>query len=162
METTEVLIPKLTPMLTLKAVLAEPIEIGLTVEGQRRIIPILGGTFEGSYRNIALSGKVEPAGAADWQLIRPDSITQAEATYALRTDDNVLLQVSNFGLRHGPDEVLAKLFTGEEVDPTEYYFRSNPRIKAPEGKYAWLNGLILVASGARYKDSIKLWFFAVE
>ena len=65
-------------------------------------------------------------------------------------------------LRHGPDAVMKRLVAGESVDPAEYYFRTNPRFKAPEGAYEWLNRKIFIASGARYSDSIKLWFFAVN
>jgi len=33
---------------------------------------------------------------------------------------------------------------------------------AAEGKYAWLNRSIFVASGARHANSIKLWLFEVR
>ena len=138
--------------------LAAPLQIGATFEGQRRIIPILGGSFEGP----RIKGTFVGAGAADWQYTRGDGVTQAEATYALETDDGVIIQVQNYGLRHGPDAVIARLAAGEDVDPADYYFRTNPRFKAPDGKYAWLNKSIFVASGARYADSIRLWFFEVR
>jgi hypothetical protein len=46
--------------------------------------------------------------AADWQLTRPDGVTVADAIYALETDDGVIIQIRNRGLRHGPPEVMAR------------------------------------------------------
>lgn len=149
--------PELEFAFCAEASLAEPVNIGDTYEGHRRIIPILDGFFEGP----SIKGTFLSAGAADWQYTRGDGVTQAEATYALQTDDGVIIQVENYGLRHGPDEVIKRLAAGEDVDPADYYFRTNPRFKAPMGKYAWLNESIFVASGARYQSSIKLWFFKV-
>jgi hypothetical protein len=150
--------PQLEFVFAAEAKLGSPIQIGATYEGPRRIIPILEGYFEGP----AIKGTFIPAGAADWQYVRADGVTQAEATYAIQTDDGVVIQVQNYGLRHGQDAVMQRLAAGEDVDPADYYFRTNPRFKAPEGKYSWLNSNIFVASGGRYKNSIKLWFFAVR
>ena len=152
------IIPQLEFVFAAEARLAPALHIGATYEGHRRIIPILDGHFEGPH----MRGTFVPAGASDWQYTREDGVTQAEATYAIQTDDNVLVQIQNYGLRHGPAEVMQKLARGEEVDPAEYYFRTNPRFKAPAGKYEWLNKSIFVGTGARYADSIKLWFFAVR
>ena len=149
--------PELELLLTAEGQLGDPIPVGDTWEGSRRIIPILEGRFKGPH----LEGKFVETGAADWQFTRKDGVTQAEATYALCTDDGVIIQIDNFGLRHGSKETMARLTAGEDVDPAEYYFRTNPRFKAPEGKYEWLNRYIFIASGARYKNSIKLWFYRV-
>lgn len=150
--------PQLEFVFAAEGKLAAPMQIGATYEGHRRIIPILDGTFEGP----RLKGSFVSVGAADWQYTRNDGVTQAEATYAIQTHDGVIIQVQNYGLRHGPDAVMKRLVAGEDVAPTEYYFRMNPRFKAPEGKYDWLNKSIFVASGARYANAIKLWFFEVR
>jgi hypothetical protein len=150
--------PQLEFVFSAEGKLAAPLQIGATYEGQRRIIPILDGSFEGP----RIKGTFVSIGAADWQHTRSDGVTQAEATYAIQTHDGVVIQVQNHGLRHGPAEVMKRLAAGEEVDPAAYYFRTNPRFKAPEGKYDWLNKSIFVASGARYANAIKLWFFEVR
>lgn len=152
------IIPQLEFVFAAEGRLAAPVQIGPTYEGQRRIIPILDGHFEGPH----IKGTFVSIGAADWQYTRGDGVTQAEATYAIQTDDGVVIQVQNYGLRHGPAEVMQRLAEGEEVDPSAYYFRTNPRFKAPDGKYDWLNKSIFVASGARAANGIKLWFFAVK
>ena len=149
--------PELEFVFEARGKLGAPIQLGETCDGARRIIPILEGTFSGP----RIRGSIITAGAADWQVTRRDNVTQAEATYALRTDDGVVIQVQNFGLRHGPDAVMRRLAAGEQVDPQEYYFRANPRFKAPAGAYEWLNKSIFVCSGARYPNDIQLWFYRV-
>lgn len=137
--------------------LADPIQFGETFEGPRRMIAILNGTFEGP----DIRGTIISTAAADWQYTRADGVTQAEATYAIKTDDDVIIQVENYGLRFGPEAVMKRLAEGEDVDPGEYYFRTNPRFKAPAGKYDWLNKGIFIGAGARFANSIRLWFFKV-
>jgi len=137
--------------------LEAPREIGQTYDGARRIIPILAG---GSVKGPLISGRLM-GNAADWQLTRPDGVTVADAIYAIETDDGVLIQIRNKGLRHGPPEVMDRLRRGEEVDPAEYYFRTVPEFIAPTGRYDWLNRSIFVCSGARYASSIKLWVWRV-
>jgi len=137
--------------------LGTPIPIGDTAEGSRRIIPIFeGGRVEGPKIKGALLGN-----AADWQLTRNDGVTVADAIYALKTDDDVVIQIRNTGLRHGPTEVTERLAAGEEVDPAEYYFRTVPQFIAPDGKYDWMNKSIFICSGARSTAGIKLWVWRV-
>ncbi len=137
--------------------LEEPRQIGETYDGTRRIIPILAG---GYVKGPRISGKLMGS-SADWQLTRHDGVTVADAMYAIETDDGELIQIRNKGLRHGPVEVMRRLVAGEEVDPSEYYFRTVPEFIAPDGKYDWLNKSIFICSGARFANSIKLWVWRV-
>ncbi len=148
--------PELDFVFGLKARLGDMVVVGETPEGLRRMIPIVDGTFSGP----SLHGTV-PGGGADWQFVRSDGVTVAEAVYLLRTEDGVLIQVRNRGLRHGSAEVIQRLSEGEDVDPAEYYFRSSPSFLAPVGPYAWLNSGVFVATGARYARAIELWFYRV-
>lgn len=137
--------------------LGAPIEMGVTADGARRIIPIFeGGKIEGPLIKGELLG-----GGADWQLSRLDGTTIADATYAMRTDDGVVIQIRNRGLRRGPPDVMKRLAEGQAVDPAEYYFRAMPEFIAPNGKYEWMNQSIFVCSGARYPFGIKLWVWRV-
>jgi hypothetical protein len=148
--------PELEFIYEANARLGAPISIGVTPDGTRRIIPIIGGAVEGPLIRGELIG-----GGADWQRTRPDGVTIVDATYALQTADGAIIQIRNRGLRHGPPEVMAALARGEEVDPSAYYFRSAPEFVAPEGRYEWLNRSIFVCAGARYSRSIKLWVWRV-
>lgn len=148
--------PALEFVYELNASLASPIPVGDTPEGARRIIPIGEGTVEGPLIRGKLIG-----GGADWQLARPDGVTVVDAIYAIQTDDDVVIQIRNRGLRHGPPDVMAALVRGDEVDPSSYYFRAAPEFSAPAGQYEWLNRSIFVCSGARYRLSVKLWVWCV-
>jgi hypothetical protein len=138
------------------AALGTPISIGITADGTRRIVPILEGRVEGPLIRGELIG-----GGADCQLSRPDGVTVLDATYALKTDDGVVIQIRNRGLRHGSPEVMAALASGAAPDPSSYYFRTVPEFIAPVGRYEWLNRAIFVCTGARYPKSIKLWVWRV-
>jgi hypothetical protein len=51
---------------------------------------------------------------------------------------------------------------GEEVDPSLYYMRTTPLFETGDQRYAWLNRLICVGTGARKKSSVHLGIFEVE
>jgi hypothetical protein len=136
--------------------LAAPQELGETPLGRRRIIGITGGRFSGE----RLSGRVLPGGA-DWQVVRADGVADLDARYTLETSDGALIYVSNRGYRHGPAEVLKKLSSGESVDPSLYYMRTAPRFETGDARYAWLNRIVCVATGARRAAAVELEVFEV-
>lgn len=137
--------------------LAAPQELGETPQGRRRIIGITGGRFVGE----RLSGRVLPGGA-DWQVIRADGVADLDARYTLETDDGALIYVRNRGLRHGPAEVLRRLAAGETVDPALYYMRTTPLFETGDARYAWLNRIVCVATGARRAAAVELQVFEVK
>ena len=148
---------RLEPLLKADITLAAPQELGESPLGRRRIINITGGTFRGE----RLSGKVLPGGA-DWQVIRADGVADLDARYTLETSDGALIYVHNHGYRHGPADVLKKLAAGEDVDPALYYMRTTPLFETGDARYAWLNRLICVGTGARRKSSVHLEIFEVK
>jgi Protein of unknown function (DUF3237) len=148
--------PGLELLFELRATLDAPIVVGEVPEGTRRVVPIRGGIFEG----VRLRGTLVPGGA-DWQYLRADGVMVVEAQYLLRTDDEIIIQVNNHGMRHGPEAVMRRLAAGETVDPGEYYFRATPRLSAPAGRYEWLNRRVFVCSGARLADAVVLRFYEV-
>ena len=136
--------------------LAKPQDLGETPQGRRRIIGITGGKFSGA----KLSGRVLPGGA-DWQVIRADGVADLDARYTLETGDGALIYVRNRGYRHGPSDILEKLAAGEAVDPSLYYMRTTPLFETGDARYAWLNRMICVASGARRAAAVELEVFSV-
>ena len=148
---------KLRPLLKAEITLAAPQELGDTPQGRRRIINITGGRFSGE----RLSGRVLPGGA-DWQIIRPDGVADLDARYTLETNDGALIYVHNHGYRHGPPEVLKKLSSGENVDPSLYYMRTTPLFETGDARYAWLNRIVCVGTGARRPNSVELEIFEVQ
>ena len=136
--------------------LGPPQELGAAPLGVRRVIPITGGRFRGE----RLSGRVL-AGGADWQLIRSDGVAELDARYALETADGALIHVRNRGYRHGPREVLARLAAGENVDPGLYYMRTTPLFETGDERYAWLNRIVAVATGARRTAAVELEVYEI-
>jgi hypothetical protein len=135
----------------------EPMQqLGQSPYGERRIINIVGGAFKGP----RMAGRVL-RGGADWQFVRRDEVTELDARYTLETEDRALIYVSNWGLRHGPPEVMARVVAGEDVDPKEYYFRTQPRFETGAPQYQWLNGLITIAVGERRSDKVIITVYEV-
>ena len=147
----------LQPLFKAEISLAAAQELGATPQGRRRIIGITGGRFAGE----RLSGRVLPGGA-DWQVVRADGVADLDARYTLETSDGALIYVRNRGYRHGPAEVLKKLSAGEEVDPSLYYMRTTPLFETGDARYAWLNRIVCVATGARRAAAVELDVFEVK
>ncbi|MGC1440630.1 MAG: DUF3237 domain-containing protein [Burkholderiaceae bacterium] len=136
--------------------LAAPMELGDSPRGRRRIIPIIGGTVTGK----RLNGTIQNLGA-DWQTIFSDGLAELDTRYSIKTDDGALIDVRNFGFRHGPEAVIQALARGETVDPATYYMRTHPKFETGDPRYAWLNRIIAVGSGARDAKAVRMRIFEV-
>jgi hypothetical protein len=123
--------------------LGEVTLFGDTPYGTRRMVQVVGGSFEGP----RLRGTV--VGGGDWSLVGSDGALRLDARSTLRTDDGALLYVSYRGIRHGPPEVMQALLRGDEVAPDRYYFRTAPAFETAAEKYAWLNRIVAVGVGER-------------
>jgi hypothetical protein len=148
---------ELEPLFRIEVTLAPPQELGDTPLGRRRIIGITGGRFSGA----RLSGRVLPGGA-DWQVIRADGVADLDARYTLETNDGALIYVHNRGYRHAPPEIMKKLIAGEDVDPALYYMRTTPFFETGDARYAWLNRIICVGTGARRPAAVELEIFEIK
>jgi hypothetical protein len=149
--------PELELLWELRATVTDPVILGETPKGLRRVVRITQGTFEGPGGRGELVG-----GGTDWQVLRSDGVLLMEAKYLLRTDDGVLIEVDNRGYRHGPAQVLERVMAGENVSPTEYYFRATPLLTAPPGRYDWLNRSMFICTAARLASEVQLWFYTVR
>jgi uncharacterized protein DUF3237 len=140
-------------LFNLSADVGELISLGACPLGERRVVYITSGSFEGP----ALRGSV--VGGADWQILRSDGALELDARYAIRDEHGGVVQVLSQGMRHGPPEVMAQLARGEEVDPARYFFRTIMRFETGASELAWLNKTIAVATAARRarRVEIKAW-----
>jgi hypothetical protein len=119
--------------------------IGMTPSGNRRIALIAGDTFEGE----RLRGTVLPGGAG-WNVTRPDGATTFDARLVLQTDDGATIGMIYRGMRHGPAEVMQRLDRGDNVDPSEYYFRAAIVFEtAATAAYDWLSRIFAIGAGHR-------------
>jgi len=128
----------------------EVISLGAGPLGERRVVNILGGTFEGS----GLRGEVLPG--ADWQIARADGVLDIDAHYALRDEGGAVVRVVSRGYRHGPSDVLAALARGDDVDPARYFFRTTMRFETGAPYLEWLNRTIAVATAERQSRQVLL------
>ena len=149
--------PQLEHVCDLAVTIAPPVEVGQTVTGLRRMIPITGGTLQGP----RLKGKVLPGGA-DFQLILAGG-TQAhlDARYVIELDDGTRVFVQNSALRFASLENSQRILRGEPVNPADIYFRCQPRLEAAGEKWAWLSESQFIGSGRRAPDGVYLSFYRV-
>jgi hypothetical protein len=145
-----------TPIFTVHADLAAILRFGRTPYGERRVIDIEGGTVSGT----RLKGRIL-RGGADWQIIRTDGTADIQARYTIEADNGGHVLVSSEGLRHGPPHVMEKLGRGENVDPSQYYFRTVMRFETADPAHAWLNNVLALARGAREAQSVRLDVYEV-
>ena len=146
--------PQLEFVLEIRAQLGPPLDLGPVPGGRRRIVQILGGTFEGS----GMKGRVLPGGA-DWQIVRADGLAELDTRYTLETDDAKLIYVQNPGIRHAPPDVTAKLMAGQPVDPSLVYFRTAPKFETSVPELGWLMRSIFVGTGERHPADVVLRFW---
>jgi muconolactone delta-isomerase len=142
--------PRVTRVFRLEATLAAPLELGEVAGGHRRIVPLTGGTFSGP----EMSGRLLPGSSADWQTVLPDGTALGDIRYVLETARGDLLYVQSRSIRHGSPEVLARLARGEDVDPSEYTFRTSTRIETGAADLDWLNRGIFISVGARQAGGV--------
>ena len=102
--------------------------LGASALGERFIVPILGGRFDGP----RLRGTVLPGGA-DRQLLRPDGVKELDALYEMQTDDGSVITVRN------------RVLIDEQAAPARYA-RSVLQLRAPAGRHEWLNRRIFVGT----------------
>lgn len=149
--------PSLEHLCNLEVVVGAPVEVGLTPQGLRRMIPIEGGTVSGPH----LNGHIVPGGA-DFQLIVSEGmVAHLDARYVIELDDQSRVFVSNRALRVASAEDSARLRRGEPVAPENVYFRCQPSLEAVDEKWHWLNNCQVIGSGQRTPDRVLLSFYRV-
>ena len=140
-------VPKLEFIIEIIADIAEAENLGVSPLGQRRIVPIVGGSFSGP----RLRGIVR-SGGGDRQLIRADGVRQLTAQYELETHDGAVISIVN------------KVLVEDLKDGGRYAF-SNVEIIAPVGPYDWLNHAIFVGTLSSLKparNAVRVRFYRVS
>jgi hypothetical protein len=68
----------------------------------------------------------------------------------LRTHDDALLHMTYGGRWITPANLRAEMADSArryQVDPSRYYFRTNPLFETGAAQYAWLNDIVCIGSG---------------
>ncbi len=150
--------PRLRKVYRLEATLARPVDLGDTARGRRRIVPLTGGAFTGP----EINGKLLPGASADWQILLADGTALGDIRYTLQTDGGDLLYVQSRSIRHGSAEVLARLGRGEDVDASEYTFRTSTQIETAAPQLDWLNKGVFISVGGRQPAGVIYETYLVE
>jgi hypothetical protein len=150
--------PTLTFAFELRAKVGDPVEVGQTPHGRRRIVPILGGSVRGPM----LTATVAPGSGSDWQLIQPDGFSELDTRYTLQTEKGQLVYVQNAGIRHAAPDVMKKLLAGEIVDPKLVYFRTVPKFETSVPELQWLTRSIFVGIGERFPNEVVVRFYRLD
>lgn len=146
----------LTEVFSLAVDVGVPQSVGRDAAGERRCVPITGGSVTGKISGVVL------AGGADWQVLRPDGLADLDARYMLRLESDALVEVWSRGLRIGPAAVMAKLARGERVDPASYYMRTAMRFETAAPDLQWLVQRLHVGLGERTPDQVRLKVYGVD
>ena len=148
--------PGLVAMCQVRCEVGALVTLGPAKHGERRYVPLGGGTVHGPELNGTL---VE--GGVDWQIARADGALEIAAHYVIRTDDGALIEIQSDGLRHGPPEVMARLAKGQAVPRDAYYFRTLVRFTTGAPAWVHLNKVIAIAVGQREASAVLLDFYRI-
>ncbi|KRH98836.1 DUF3237 domain-containing protein [Curvibacter sp. PAE-UM] len=148
--------PSLEFFAELSVTVDRPLEVGQTVHGMRRLIPILGGEARGQ----GWSARVLPGGA-DFQLIVNPRLAELDARYVMETDAGDLIFVQNRAVRVAEPEVMRRLIRGEAVDPQLIYFRCSPSFETASPALGWISERLFVGTGVRRPDRVEMQFYTV-
>lgn len=157
MSTFEIATPGLEHVTDLRVALDPIREMGRGRGGGRRIIPIVGGEMRGPL----LNGRILNVGA-DWQTVFDGGLAELDTRYALETDDGAVIEIINYGLRHGPGEVMARVAAGDPVDPADYYMRTHARLETGDPRYSWVNETLFIGTGGRFAAEVHVRLFAIR
>lgn len=136
--------PTLEHLFTLTATLREkPPALINAPQGSRVIVTVTGGHFEGE----RLRGTVDSSGG-DWVSLRADGSIKLDVRIMLRTDD-------------GADIFMRYEGTGERVDGVMKVVTA-PLFETGDARYAWLNNVQAIATGASTGDQVTYEVFAVR
>jgi hypothetical protein len=133
------------PLFDIVVDLNPKLNIGDVPLGRRILFGAAGGTFEGP----KLRGEVV-AGGGDWALFRADGAMSLDVRLTLRTHDDALLQMTYGGRWITPADLRVEMADPTkryQVDPSRYYFRTNPLFETGAAQYAWMNDIVCIGSG---------------
>jgi hypothetical protein len=148
--------PALVPMCQVRCEVEKLVTLGGGPYGERRYIPLKGGTVTGPELNGTLVD-----GGVDWQIHRSDGVLDISAHYVIQAHDGALIEVTSAGMRHGEPSVMARLARGEAVDPSEYFFRTLIRFQTGAPAWRHLNKVMAIASGRREARLVVLDYFRI-
>ena len=148
--------PKLEYLMTFKADLKLPVDVGGGPSGTRQIYDVTGGSFEGP----RLKGSVLASGG-DWLLVGSDGVGRLDVRATLETDDGARIYVQYYGVLVLNEGVARALSEGGETQYGDTYFMTQPRFETGDPNYAWLNSVVAVAEGRALPGAVEYRVYQV-
>ena len=147
---------KLEYLMTYRADLKPPVDVGTGPFGARRIFDVTGGSAEGP----RLRGKLLASGG-DWLLLDEGGTGRLDVRGTLETDDGAHIYIHYHGVIEMNEKVLGALQKGESTDYGDTYFMTQPRFETGDPRYAWLNRLVAVAEGRVLPSAVEYRVYEV-
>jgi hypothetical protein len=147
---------KLEPLMTYRADLKPPVEVGAGPFGTRTIFDVIGGSAEGP----RLRGKLLASGG-DWLLLDDAGIGRLDVRGTLETHDGARIYIQYHGVLEMNEAVLSAVAKGESTDYGDTYFMTQPRFETGDPRYAWLNRVVAVAEGRLLPNAVEYRVYQV-
>ena len=150
-------------MFTVECTAEKPIVVGQDRKnGRRQLIVCPTGSVVGhDLQGNEFSGEML-GGAIDSQIIRPDGKCDLSARYAVRLSDGRSFYIQNDGIRTVPEEYAEKVFNGEFVDPSLYYFVTTPKIEVYDESLRWMENHVFICLAERMPDTVRIKYYLVD
>ncbi len=148
--------PRFELLYEMKVDLEPPQIIGQTPQGNRQIVYVRSGTFEGP----RMRGELLPGGG-DWFLLRPDNAGELDGRATLKTHDGALIYATYRGIFAASQEGWGKIARGEPLDRDQYYFYTAPIFQTSAPDYLWLNRILAVGVGSAVSGGVAYRVFAL-
>jgi hypothetical protein len=128
------------------------------VAGTKVIYSITGGNIKGK-----INGKVLPIGGDFATFINPTTL-KLNVRLVLQTEDSATIYCTYTGYLNTDEETYKKIKAGKgfQIDPSRYYFRTNPIFETSSAKYDWLNHTITVGFGTITQAGVTYKIYAIK
>ena len=133
---------KVEKLLSYYANLGEGLEVGSGPFGNRLIVEVDGGEFEGP----GIKGTIRKAGCADW-LAMDEEYGHLDVRATFVTDDDAVIYVQYNGHIELTPGIQAALGGEGETNMGDQYFFTTIRMQTGHEKYRYLNNLVCIGQG---------------
>ncbi len=133
---------KLEYLMTYRADLKPPADVGPGPNGRRLIFDVVGGIFDGP----KLRGTILPGGG-DWLQVGADNVARLDVRGTFLTNDGARIYLQYHGISVPSESAAEKRAGGGATDFGDQYFMTAPRFETGDARYSWLNAIVAVAEG---------------
>ena len=128
------------------------------VAGTKVIYSVTGGNIKGK-----IKGKVLPIGG-DFATFINQTTLKLDVRLVLQTEDSATIYCTYTGYLNTDEETYKTIKAGKgfQIDPSRYYFRTNPIFETSSAKYDWLNHTITVGFGTITQTGVSYKIYAIK